>query len=93
MGLGAAVSKVSRITDAMIVAASHALSEFTTEEDLANGKIFPDILKMREISRFIAKKVCEQAVKENVSRVEKIPKNWFELIDDYIYEPEYCTLE
>jgi malic enzyme len=93
LGLGAAVSKASKITDSMIVAAAKALSEFTTDEELKQGKPFPDLSKMREISRFIAKHVCEQAVKEKVSRVEKIPENWFEYIDEYIYEPNYYNLE
>jgi len=89
LGLGGVVSKAKIISENMILVASRTLAHYVTKEELENGRIYPELSKIRDISYHIAKDVAEQAVKENICGLDEIPKDWSTLIKDYIFDPHY----
>jgi len=89
LGLGAVVSKTKIVSDGMILTAAHTLANSVTKEELELGNIYPLLSQIRNISEKIAIAVCEKASKEGLSQVKPEPKNWSELVKNYIYYPKY----
>jgi malate dehydrogenase (oxaloacetate-decarboxylating)(NADP+) len=61
VGLGALVCEATQITDGMFLTAAKTLASLVTQEDLALGRIYPAISKIREVSVRIAAAVAEEA--------------------------------
>eukprot|EP00877_Chromochloris_zofingiensis_P007125 jgi/Chrzof1/2666/Cz11g24140.t1 len=64
IGFGAIVARARRVTDEMLVAAADAVASFVTEDQLKEGRLFPDIKDLRavsvEVSSAVAKAACDQ---------------------------------
>jgi malate dehydrogenase (oxaloacetate-decarboxylating) len=69
IGLGALVSKASRITDGMFLAASRAISNFVTPEQEAMGLLLPEMKDIREVSAAVAKAVGISARDAGLARL------------------------
>ena len=61
VGLGALVSETSEVTDAMFLAAARALANLVQPADLAVGRVYPPLTKVREVSLQIATAVATAA--------------------------------
>ncbi len=68
VGLGAIFSEAREITDDMFYAAGHALAHCITEEELARGRLYPVISRLRELTLCVAEAVVRQARDEGVGR-------------------------
>jgi malate dehydrogenase (oxaloacetate-decarboxylating)(NADP+) len=94
LGLGATVAGCKTVTDRMLYVAAEALANFVTEEELSQGKVFPHISNIREVSHRVAVAVAEQALREgqatklNATALEDLPKH----IANKMYYPEYVPL-
>jgi malate dehydrogenase (oxaloacetate-decarboxylating) len=90
VGLGALVSKSPKVTDAMFLAASKALSCQVTSKQRQDGHLLPEVKDIRRVSREVAKAVCIQAREDGLGRL---------LEDDEIdavvtkaqWQPHYCN--
>jgi len=91
IGLGATVCKAAKISDNMFFAAARVLSSLVSPQELAQGKIYPEITQIREVSKQIAMEVINVAFKEGVARIPK-PKNLEELVVRSMYVPNYTPL-
>ncbi len=94
VGLGVTAVKATTITEEMFYAASKALAETVPEEDLLQGRLFPPLKNIREISHRVAVAVAEQAIAQGVAQ-ETLPaykESWEEYIEDLMWKPEYQTL-
>ncbi|HJW73996.1 MAG TPA: NAD-dependent malic enzyme [Geothrix sp.] len=69
IGLGALVSKASRITDGMFLAASKAISDFVTPEQEAMGLLLPEMKDIRQVSAAVAKAVGVSARDAGLARL------------------------
>ncbi|ORX94066.1 malic enzyme [Basidiobolus meristosporus CBS 931.73] len=67
LGLGAILSRPSRITDTIIYASAAALADSLTEDERKSHLLYPRIERIREVSAVVAAAVCRQAVKENLA--------------------------
>ncbi len=67
IGLGALAVGATQVTDRMFLAAAAALADQVSDELLAVGQIYPDISRVREVSRAVAVAVADQAVAEGVA--------------------------
>ncbi|KAK9681166.1 hypothetical protein K7432_015726 [Basidiobolus ranarum] len=67
LGLGAILSRPSRITDTIIYASAAALADSLTEDERKSHLLYPRIDRIREVSAVVAAAVCRQAVKENLA--------------------------
>ncbi|PWN46717.1 hypothetical protein IE53DRAFT_322453 [Violaceomyces palustris] len=68
IGLSGALCKASRITPEMVTESALALADSLTEEERAEGRIYPNIARIREISRDVAVRCIKLANQQKVSR-------------------------
>jgi len=59
IGLGAVVSGATIITDKMLYAASEAVAASLTEEERAEGRVFPRVARIRQVSLKVATEVAK----------------------------------
>lgn len=88
LGLGVIASKATEITDAMFMAASEALADFSP---LATGEgtaLLPDLGEIQKVSKGIAIKVAEVAQKEGVAPKMTLAE-LTEAIEENFWKPAY----
>jgi malate dehydrogenase (oxaloacetate-decarboxylating)(NADP+) len=88
VGLGVIVADASRVTDEMFAAAARTLANMVSEDDLAMGRIFPSLSRIRDVSRAIATEVAWIAYNRGLARAPK-PANMDEAVAAAMYEPVY----
>ncbi|MBI4061763.1 MAG: NAD-dependent malic enzyme [Elusimicrobia bacterium] len=90
VGLGVVAAGAKRVTDEMFFKAARALAALVTEDDLAQGALFPPLTKVREISAGIAEAVAKVAYERRLASGPK-PKDLLKRIKALQYQPEYKT--
>lgn len=88
VGLGVIACKAARVTDEMFLAAARVVAGEVSEADLDNGRIYPTLTKIRDVSAKIAVAVVEVALEKGLAR-ELRPENLPEYVRSLMYEPEY----
>ena len=91
VGLGVTVSASSRVTEEMFASAARVLASLVTEDDLAMGRIYPSLSRIREVSRVIAIEVATLAFDGGLARVER-PADIAAAVTDAMFEPHYVPL-
>jgi malate dehydrogenase (oxaloacetate-decarboxylating)(NADP+) len=90
VGLGAIACKARHVTEEMFLAAAHALSKQVTDEDLAQGSLYPPLARVREVSAHIAAAVAEVAyARELASRPR--PADIVADAKSRMYDPRYSN--
>ena len=89
VGLGAIVSRTSRITDAMFMAAATTLAGLVESSDLAQGSLYPALARVREVSAHIAAAVAKIAFAERLAGVPE-PSDVLAFVRSRMYEPRYA---
>lgn len=91
IGLGAILSKATRITDDMIYASGAALPEILTTDEEFKGMLYPDLERIRDVSEHVALKVIRAAQNNGVDHAMELRdmsdgelKKW---IQDTMYDP------
>jgi malate dehydrogenase (oxaloacetate-decarboxylating)(NADP+) len=90
MGLGVIVSRSSRVTESMFMAAARTLAAQVTAADLAQGSLFPPLKNVRDVSAHIAAAVFTVALREGLAGVPE-PANLLEFVQSHMYEPGYAN--
>ena len=90
VGLGAIASRASRVTDAMFMAAAHALAAQVSEDDLQQGSLYPPLNNIRVVSVHIAAAVAAVAYREGLARATQ-PADLLGFMRAQMYEPRYAT--
>ena len=67
LGLGAQLAGVSKITDGMLYAAAVACTDSMTPEEMAEGRTFPCLKRIRLVSHKVACAVIEQAMEDGLA--------------------------
>lgn len=88
VGLGVVVSRASRVTDSMFFEAAKTLASLVTDEDLAMGRIYPALTRIREVSAHIATAVAEDAFAQDLANIER-PADLMGLVQSEMYDPTY----
>jgi malate dehydrogenase (oxaloacetate-decarboxylating) len=89
MGLGALVAKAPKVTDAMFMAASRALSHLVTPDQAARGYLLPPMADIRGVSRAVAKAVAIEARDSGLGRLLD-DRKYEEVIARAQWEPNYA---
>jgi len=95
IGLGATVCGAKAVTDRMLYVAAEALANFVTDEELAEGKVFPHISKIREVSHSVAVAVVKEAVEEGLATAltDQDPDTCLEqFVAKKMYDPIYVPI-
>lgn len=88
VGLGALVSESSEVTEGMFLTAARTLASLVGQEDLAVGRIYPALTKIREVSIRIAVAVAEEAYRDRLAR-RAAPSDLEKDIRSRVFEPVY----
>jgi malate dehydrogenase (oxaloacetate-decarboxylating)(NADP+) len=88
VGLGVIASCAERVTDEMFLVAARTLAQHVSYADLSQGRVYPPLPKIREVSKAIAIEVAEVAYRRGLSRNEK-PDDLATYISNLMYYPEY----
>ena len=88
IGLGAIACSAMYVTDEMIFSAAKALAGEVAETDLAQGRVYPPLTRIRDVSAAIAKAVAEVAYNRGLAGKPK-PDNLLTYIKSQMYEPKY----
>jgi malate dehydrogenase (oxaloacetate-decarboxylating) len=86
LGLGAIVSRASRISDGMFAAAASAVSSLVTVRQ-PGASLLPHVDDLRSVAVTVAAAVAEAAVAEGLSRapIDDIVQQ----VQDAMWQPEY----
>ena len=88
VGLGALVSEAREVTDEMFLAAAQTLARLVQPEDLALGRVYPSLTKIREVSLHIAVAVAETAYAAGLAGRPR-PADVLADIRSRMFEPVY----
>jgi malate dehydrogenase (oxaloacetate-decarboxylating)(NADP+) len=88
VGLGAIACEATRITDRMFLSAARTLAANVEESDLAIGRIFPALSRIRDISLAIGVAVAEVAFAEGLARIPR-PADLRAVVESKMWQPEY----
>lgn len=88
VGLGVIASQSSRVTNEMFLVAARTLAGLVTEKDLAIGRVYPDLTRIREVSSAIALAVAETAYNRGYTRQIR-PADLPAHIKAHMYQPDY----
>lgn len=91
VGLGVMVSASSRVTEEMFAAAARTLADLVSEDDLAIGRIYPSLSRIREASRAIAIAVATLAFDRGLAGVSR-PDDIAAAVTAAMYEPHYVDM-
>jgi len=88
VGLGVIACQAKHVTDEMFFLAAKALANQVLESDLAQGRIFPALTRIQEVSAVIAKAVAELAYEKKLARKRR-PADLTSAIKSIMYKPVY----
>jgi malate dehydrogenase (oxaloacetate-decarboxylating)(NADP+) len=88
VGLGALASESREVTDAMFLAAARTLASLVQPEDLALGRVYPPLSRIREISARIAAAVAGIAHDTGLARAPR-PADLLADVGARMFEPVY----
>ncbi len=88
VGLGALACEAREVTDTMFLAAARTLANLVQPEDLAVGRVFPPLTKIRDVSLQIATAVAIAAHDAGLARTPR-PSDVERDIRSRMFEPVY----
>ncbi|GJM23771.1 MAG: malate dehydrogenase [Phycisphaerae bacterium] len=91
LGLGAAVSETTQITDEMFAIAARTLADIIKPERIAAGAIYPDQNDLRHVSHAIACEVVKYAAANNLGR-HIAPEETEEAVRNASWYPNYVPV-
>jgi malate dehydrogenase (oxaloacetate-decarboxylating)(NADP+) len=89
IGRGIVTSESRRVNERMILAAARALAAQVTETDLAEGRIYPPLASIREVSLKIALAVANEAYDQGLAAAPR-PPNLASYIRAQVFVPKYA---
>jgi malate dehydrogenase (oxaloacetate-decarboxylating)(NADP+) len=90
VGLGVVASWARHVTDEMFLVAARVLADRVPKTDLDQGRVYPRIRRIREVSELIATEVAEVAYKNGIAKKPN-PGDLRGYIRSLMYEPEYIS--
>jgi malate dehydrogenase (oxaloacetate-decarboxylating)(NADP+) len=88
VGLGVLACNAARVTDRMFSAAARELANQTSEDDLAIGRVYPSLSRIREVSAHIAVAVVEEAFRAGLAQIER-PADIEAQVRATMWKPDY----
>jgi malate dehydrogenase (oxaloacetate-decarboxylating)(NADP+) len=88
VGLGALACEAREVTDEMFLVAAQTLAGLVGPDDLAMGRVYPSLTRVREVSLQIAAAVAEAAYRAKLA-ARRRPKDLVADIRSRMFEPVY----
>ncbi len=90
VGLGSVVSETSRVPDRFFTIAAEMLAQCVNDEELAAGKLFPALTRLREVSERIAVAIASESKRTGTARAGL--ENVEAAVRSEMWFPEYPEL-
>jgi malate dehydrogenase (oxaloacetate-decarboxylating)(NADP+) len=90
VGLGVLASASLRVTDEMFYTAASVLAGLVTDDDLAVGRVYPDLKRIREVSLEIGTAVAGIAFKRGLAGIGR-PTDVRGLVAGTMFDPRYAS--
>ena len=87
LGLGVSVSKASRVSDKMMIAAANAIAKMSYEQVSRGASLLPGVDQLRIVSAEVAVAVVRAAQEEGLARTEITDP--VQAVFDLMWRPEY----
>ena len=88
VGLGVVCTGARRVTDAMFIKAARTLASLLRENELAEGRIYPSLNRIHEVSHAIAVAVAEEVYASKLTDHSR-PADLPAFIRSQMFKPEY----
>jgi len=88
VGLGVIATRANRVVNEMFLVAARTLAQHVSYADIWQGRVYPPLTSIREVSVAIALEVAEVAYKQGLAR-EPRPDDLESYIRSIMYYPEY----
>ena len=93
LGFGAILSNATKVTDGMVLEAAYALADYIEEKHLPEGRIYPPVEELTEVSIQVAARVIAQAMAEGVATTPGLDeKNLEDYVREQYWKPEYLPV-
>eukprot|EP00047_Mylnosiga_fluctuans_P018519 m.71926 g.71926 ORF g.71926 m.71926 type:complete len:613 (-) comp7657_c0_seq3:217-2055(-) len=92
VGLGVVASGAPRVPDRLFFEAAVELAKCVDDEALRQGKVFPPISNIREVSHAVAVAVAKAAQEDGLATITPDDGDWAAHIEDAMWEPSYPSL-
>lgn len=90
LGFASVLGKCRRISDAMVLESAYALADYTTEHYHNDGRIFPPISELQNVSKYVTRRVLAKALEDGSSeRTDLGEKRLEDYIEGYFWNAEY----
>jgi malate dehydrogenase (oxaloacetate-decarboxylating) len=88
LGFGSIVAGARYISDGMVLESARALADYTAEHHLADGRVYPPVSELFEVSVRVAARVWQQATREGLASVPA-PADPEKHVRSQAWRPEY----
>ena len=94
IGLAASAARLVKITDEMLYCASVAVANSLTPEDRAEGRVYPQVKNIREVSIDVAVAVARKGIEHGLSKSMGMADihSLREILVKKMYNPHYVPL-
>uniref|UniRef100_A0A673LBZ1 malate dehydrogenase (oxaloacetate-decarboxylating) (NADP(+)) n=1 Tax=Sinocyclocheilus rhinocerous TaxID=307959 RepID=A0A673LBZ1_9TELE len=89
VALGVIACGVRHISDDIFLTTAEAISDMVTEEHLAEGRLYPPLKTIREVSFKIAVKIVDHAYKQGIASWYPEPKDKEAFVLSQVYSSDY----
>ncbi|XP_071800928.1 NADP-dependent malic enzyme-like isoform X2 [Asterias amurensis] len=93
VALGVVLFGVRHISDDMFLQAAKCLASLVTSEHLKEGRVYPPLQQVRDVSLKLATKIAEYAYETNVASRYPQPNNIQEFVRSRMYDFTYDSFE
>uniref|UniRef100_A0A672HRU1 Malic enzyme n=1 Tax=Salarias fasciatus TaxID=181472 RepID=A0A672HRU1_SALFA len=89
VGLGVIACSLRHITEEIFLTSAEALADLVTEKDLAEGRLYPPLSSIRDVSLKLAAKIMEYAYKHNMATLRPEPSDKEAHVRALAYSTDY----
>ncbi|XP_064198434.1 NADP-dependent malic enzyme isoform X2 [Anguilla rostrata] len=89
VGLGVTACAIRRITDEIFLTSAETIASMVTDKDLAEGRLYPPLSSIQEVSLRLAVKIVEYAYEHNIAALTPEPKDKVAFIRSRMYSTNY----
>jgi len=88
IGLGVVCTGARRVTDVMFIKAARTLASLVREDELAQGRVYPALTRIHEVSQAIAVAVAEEVYAAKLTNQPR-PDDLAGYVRSQMFQPEY----
>ncbi|KAG7469929.1 hypothetical protein MATL_G00134030 [Megalops atlanticus] len=89
VGLGVTACALRHITDEVFLLTAETIASLVTEKDLSEGRLYPPLNTIRNVSFKLAVKIVEYAYKHNMALLNPEPEDKEAFVRSLIYSTDY----